>query len=95
MAIFRSPSQIAMHRGTALKSDEFGEFCAQEEIKHHAVTIGLPKANGQIERNSQVIISVLVKLSIENSSQWYRHTNELQQILNSTYHRSTDTTSFE
>ena len=94
-AIFGSPAQIVTDGGAAFTSGEFAEYCAQEEIKHHAVTTGLPRPNGQVERINQVIVSVLAKLSIENPSQWYRHTNELQQILNSTYHRSIDTTPLE
>ncbi|GBM33142.1 hypothetical protein AVEN_94271-1, partial [Araneus ventricosus] len=74
---------------------DFADYCAKEEIKHHAITTGLPRANGQIERINQTIISVLSKLSLENPNKWYKFTNELQQTINSTYQRSIDTTPFE
>ena len=56
---------------------------------------GLPRVNGQVECLNQVIIFVLAKLSLENPAEWYKHTNELQRIINSTYHRSINTTAFE
>ncbi|GBO35953.1 Retrovirus-related Pol polyprotein from transposon 297 [Araneus ventricosus] len=94
-AVLGSPFQIISDRGTAFTSGDFADYCAKEEIKHHAITTGLPRANGQIERINQTIISVLSKLSLENPNKWYKFTNELQQTINSTYQRSIDTTPFE
>ncbi|GBM82489.1 Pro-Pol polyprotein [Araneus ventricosus] len=94
-AVFGSPFQIISDRGTAFTSGDFADYCAKEEIKHNAITTGLPRANGQIERINQTIISVLSKLSLENPNKWYKFTNELQQTINSTYQRSIDTTPFE
>ncbi|GBN95131.1 Transposon Tf2-6 polyprotein [Araneus ventricosus] len=94
-AVFGSPFQIISDRGTAFTSGDFADYCAKEKIKHHAITTGLPRANGQIERINQTIISVLSKLSLENPNKWYKFTNELQQTINSTYQRSIDTTPFE
>ncbi|GBN24637.1 Transposon Ty3-G Gag-Pol polyprotein [Araneus ventricosus] len=94
-AVFGSPFQIISDRGTAFTSGNFADYCAKEKIKHHAITTGLPRANGQIERINQTIISVLSKLSLENPNKWYKFTNELQQTINSTYQRSIDTTPFE
>ncbi|GBM70490.1 Pro-Pol polyprotein [Araneus ventricosus] len=94
-AVFGSPFQIISDRGTAFTSGDFADYCAKEKIKHHAITTGLPRANGQIERINQTIISVLSNLSLENPNKWYKFTNELQQTINSTYQRSIDTTHFE
>ncbi|GBM63762.1 Pro-Pol polyprotein [Araneus ventricosus] len=94
-AVFGSPFQIISDRGTAFTSGDFADYCAKEKIKHHSITTGLPRANGQIERINQTIISVLSKLSLENPNKWYKFTNELQQTINSTYQRSIDTTPFE
>ncbi|GBN23525.1 Pro-Pol polyprotein [Araneus ventricosus] len=63
-AVFESPFQIISDRGTAFTSGDFADYCAKEKIKHHAITTGLPRANGQIERINQTIISVLSKLSL-------------------------------
>jgi transposase InsO family protein len=94
-AVFGNPYQIISDKGTAFTSSEFAEYCTNENIKHHLITTGLPRANGQVERINQIIISVLSKLSLQNPSQWYRFTNELQQTINSTYQRSIDCTPFE
>ncbi|GBO17894.1 Pro-Pol polyprotein [Araneus ventricosus] len=94
-AVFGSPFQIISDRGTAFTSGDFADYCAKEKIKHHSITTGLPRANGQIERINQTIISVISKLSLENPNKWYKFTNELQQTINSTYQRSIDTTPFE
>lgn len=92
---FGNPIRIIFDRGTAFVSKEFEEYCSKENIQHHLITTGLPRANGQVERLNQVIISVLSKLSIDNPSHWYKHVNELQQTINSTYQRSIATTPFE
>ncbi|GBN63453.1 Retrovirus-related Pol polyprotein from transposon 297 [Araneus ventricosus] len=94
-AVFGSPFQIISDRGTAFTSGDFADYCGKEEIKHHAITTGLPRANGQIEHINQTIISVPSKLSLENPNKWYKFTNELQQTIHSTYQRSIDTTPFE
>ncbi|GBO30037.1 Pro-Pol polyprotein [Araneus ventricosus] len=90
--VFGSPFQISSDRGTVFTCGDFADYCAKEEIKHHAITTGLPRPNGQIERINQTITSVLSKLSLENPNKWYKFTNELQQTINSTYQRSIDTT---
>ena len=94
-SVFGSPVQIISDRGTAFSSEEFADYCSKEKIKHHLITTGLPRANGQVERINQTIISVLSKLSLEDPTKWYKYTNELQQTINSTYQRSIDTTPFE
>ncbi|GBN01575.1 hypothetical protein AVEN_72938-1 [Araneus ventricosus] len=58
-AVFGSPFQIISDRGTAFTSGDFADYCAKAKIKNHAIMTGLPKANGQIERINQTIISVL------------------------------------
>jgi transposase InsO family protein len=92
---FGNPVQIISDRGTTFSSKEFQEYCTSEGIKHHLITTGLPRANGQVERLNQVIIPILSKLSLDNPSQWYKHVAELQQTINSTYQRSINTTPFE
>ena len=93
--VFGNPKQIISDRGTAFTSEECKEYCNQEGIKHMTVTTGLPRANGQVERLNRTIISVLTKLSLDDASKWYRHVNSLQQIINSTYHRSINMSPFE
>lgn len=67
----------------------------EEGIKHFKITTGLPRANGQVERVNATIIPVLAKLSIDDPTKWYKHVSRVQQILNSSYHRSINMTPFE
>ena len=93
--IFGSPSRIISDQGRAFTSEEFQKYCRDNGIKHHAVTTGLPRANGQVERLNRTIISVLTKLSTNDPSKWYQHVDRLQQVLNSTYQRTINMTPFE
>ncbi|GBL92709.1 Pro-Pol polyprotein [Araneus ventricosus] len=45
-AVFGSPFQIISDRSTAFTSGDFADYCAKEKIKQHAITTGLPRANG-------------------------------------------------
>jgi len=94
-AIFGNPAQIISDRGTAFTSDEFKKYCEDEGIELHAVTTGVPRANGQVERLNATIVSVLSKLSLDDPSKWYKFVNQVQQTINLTYCRRTHTTPFE
>lgn len=87
-ACFGSPLQIISDRGTAFTSQDFEKYCEEENIKHHKITTGQPRGNGQAERMNQIIINILGKLSIENPSNWYKYVPLVQQNINSTYQRS-------
>ncbi|GFY09965.1 pro-Pol polyprotein [Trichonephila clavipes] len=50
---------------------------------------------GQVERIHQTLIPVLTKLSLDDSTKWYKYVDRLQRILNSTISRSTKWTPFE
>jgi len=93
--IFGNPAIIISDRGTVFSLLEFSNYCKQEEIKHSMITTGLPRANGQVERINRTIIPILTKLSLDDPTKWYKHIPSLQQILNSTYQRSINTTPFE
>jgi len=93
--IFGNPAIIYSDRGTTFSSLEFSNYCKQEEIKHSMITTGLPRANGQVERMNRTIIPILTKLSLDDSTKWYKQVSSLQQIRNSTYQRSINTIPFE
>lgn len=92
---FGNPAQIVSDRGTAFSSEDFKDYCQAENIKHHLITTGLPRANGQVERLNSVIIAVLSKLSVSNPTEWYKHVGTVQQVINSTCSRSINTTPFD
>lgn len=92
---FGNPFQLISDRGSAFTADEFRQYCEDENIRHSKITTGLPRANGQIERLNSTIIGVLSKLSIDDPTKWYRYVDKVQQVINSTYCRSIDSTPFE
>ncbi|GFV91362.1 transposon Tf2-9 polyprotein [Trichonephila clavipes] len=58
-------------------------------------TSSLPRANGQVERINRTIIPVLSKMSEDDPTKWFKHVPSLQEVLNSTFQRSINTTPFE
>ncbi|GFX83442.1 retrovirus-related Pol polyprotein from transposon 297 [Trichonephila clavipes] len=55
-------------------------------------TMSLPRANGQVERINRTIIPVLSKMSEDDPTKWFKHVPSLQEVLNSTFQRSINTT---
>lgn len=48
--IFGNLRRIITDRGAAFRSIDFEEYCRSQGIKHHMVTTGIPRGNGQVER---------------------------------------------
>ncbi|GFV91689.1 pro-Pol polyprotein [Trichonephila clavipes] len=66
-----------------------------ENIQHLQIATGVPRGNGQVERIHRTLIPFLTKLSLDDSTKWYKYVDRLQRILNSTICRSTKWTPFE
>ncbi|GFU29237.1 hypothetical protein TNCV_4467891 [Trichonephila clavipes] len=92
---FGNPRFLIIDRGTAFTSVEFYTYCSEQNISLHHITIGLPRANGQVERINRTIISVLSKMSEDHPTKWFKHVPSLQEVLNSTFQQSLNTTPFE
>lgn len=92
---FGNPRNIISDRGTAFTSKEFHDYCDQESISVSHITTGLPRVNGQVERLNRTIIAVLSKLTQDNPTFWFKYVPAVQQVINSTFHRSINTTPFE
>lgn len=92
---FGNPKRIIADRGTAFTSNEFTQYCVDNQIQLSLITTGIPRGNGQVERINRIIIPALTKLSIDAPENWYRHTDRLQRFLNATWQRSIATTPFE
>ncbi|GFX95726.1 integrase catalytic domain-containing protein [Trichonephila clavipes] len=73
----------------------FNDYCDEENIQHLQIATGVPRGNGQVERIHRTLIPVLTKLSLDDSTKWYKYVDRLQRILNSTICRSTKWTPFE
>ncbi|GFT05327.1 retrovirus-related Pol polyprotein from transposon 297 [Trichonephila clavipes] len=93
--VFGNPARIITDKGSAFTSSAFEDYCKKQNILHISITTGLPRSNGQIEKQNSTIIAVLSKLSVNDPEKWYSHVPHLQEILNSTFQRSIKMTPFE
>ncbi|GFV46718.1 hypothetical protein TNCV_1881771 [Trichonephila clavipes] len=93
--VFGNPARIITDKGSAFTSSAFEDYCKKQNILHISITTGLPRLNGQIEKQNSTIIAVLSKLSVDDPEKWYSHVPHLQEILNSTFQRSIKMTPFE
>ncbi|GFY76059.1 transposon Tf2-6 polyprotein [Trichonephila inaurata madagascariensis] len=95
---FGNPVRIITDRGSAFTSKLFNDYCVlcvcEENIQHLQIATDIPRGNGQVERIHRTLIPVLTKLSLDDSTKWYKYVDRLQ-ILNSTICRSTKWTAFE
>ncbi|GFW34444.1 hypothetical protein TNCV_500621 [Trichonephila clavipes] len=92
---FGNPIRIISDRGSTFTSKLFNDYCDEENIQHLQIATGVPRGNGQVERIHRTLIPVLTKLSLDDSTKWYKYVDRLQRILNSTISRSTKWTPFE
>ncbi|GFX44223.1 hypothetical protein TNCV_4120191 [Trichonephila clavipes] len=92
---FGNPIRIISDRGSAFTSKLFNDYCDEEYIQHLQIATGVPRGNGQVERIHRTLNAVLTKLSLDDSTKWYKYVDRLQRILNSTISRSTKWTPFE
>lgn len=91
-AVFGNPRRIVSDRDSAFTSAAFEHYRKDEKIQHVLITIGIPRANVQVERTNRTLIPLLTKLPAPKAKEWYEYL-EVAQYLNATS-RSTNTTSF-
>ncbi|GFW36341.1 hypothetical protein TNCV_3712621 [Trichonephila clavipes] len=92
---FGNPIIIISDRGSAFTSKLFNDYCDEENIQHLQIATGVTCGNGQVERIHRTLIRVLTKLSLDDSTKWYKYVDSLYRILNSIICRSTKWTPFE
>ncbi|GFW30396.1 retrovirus-related Pol polyprotein from transposon 17.6 [Trichonephila clavipes] len=69
---FGNPIRIISDRGSAFTSKLFNDYCDEENIQHLQIATGVPRGNGQVERIHRTLIPVLTKLSLGDSTKWYK-----------------------
>jgi predicted aspartyl protease len=94
-AVFGNPKRIITDRGSAFRSDEFRQYCQDEDIHHSMIVTGVARGNGQIERINRMIIPVLTKLSAANPGDWHKYVRTTQQYINHVIARSTGYSPFK
>ncbi|GFX92303.1 retrovirus-related Pol polyprotein from transposon 17.6 [Trichonephila clavipes] len=92
---FGNPIRIIPDRGSAFTSKLFNYYCDEENIQHLQIATGVPRGNRQVEQIHHTLIPVLIKLSLDYSTKWYKYVERLQRILNSTICLNTKWTPFE
>jgi len=93
--VIGNPSRIITDRGVAFTSGAFEEYVKRNGIEHVLTTTGVPRGNGQVERINRSILSIISKLSTEDSSKWYKFTSQVQRAINSHLSCSTKKSPFE
>ena len=93
--VFGFPMRIVSDKGAAFTSNLFSEFCRESNVEHVLTTTGVARGNGQIERVNRSILSIIAKLSTDDTSKWYKYVGKVQQAINSCVHSSTKRSPFE
>jgi len=79
----------------AFTSSRFEEYTKSNGIEHVWTTTGVARGNGQIERVNRCILSIISKLSIDDTSKWYKHISQVQKAINVHIYCSTKKTPFQ
>ncbi|GFX34463.1 hypothetical protein TNCV_3657011 [Trichonephila clavipes] len=69
---FDNPIRIISDRGSALTSKLLNDYCDEENIQRLQIATDVPRGNGQVERIHRTLIPVLTKLSLDDSTKWYK-----------------------
>lgn len=88
--IFGFPQRIVSDRGSCFTSQDFDDLISRLKIKHVQVAVASPWANGQVERANRFLKSTLAKTT-HDANEWQNKLNDVQYILNNTYHKSVNT----
>lgn len=89
--IFGTPKEIVSDRGSAFTAKDFAHFVESYNIKHRQVAVAAPWANGLVERVNRFLKSTMTKM-IDNLKEWKVLTEQVQYVINNTYHSSINST---
>lgn len=79
---FGLPRRIISDRGTAFTAKNFEDYCEDNNIQHVKTAVRTPRANGQVERVNQIVLSFL-RTTTEDSKDWDKSLHVLQWSINS------------
>lgn len=94
-SIFGNPVRVVTDKGSAFRSDLFRAYCEEKNIEVILTTTGVPRSNGQVERQNQIIKSALIKMSMGKPDEWFKCCAKLQRAMNSSFQRAIGVTPFE
>lgn len=88
--MFGTPRTLISDRGTSFTSKEFVGYMQNTGVKHILNAVATPRANGQIERYNQSILSSLTALCHGTDDRyWDKHVPDVQWSLNNTINQGT------
>lgn len=85
--IFGNPAELVSDRGSAFTSTEFANFISDRKIKHRLIAVAAPWANGTVERVNRFLKSCLKKV-VEYPATWSKKVEQVQYVINNTYHKT-------
>ena len=94
--IFGNPVRLISDGGKAFVSEKFGNFMAEKGVCHFVTAVGMARGNGQGERSNRTILDALSTMGADTSSDgWDENISKIQQGINTTKHRITETSPAE
>ena len=89
------PKEWISDNGSCFASKFFLDVCRILSIKNHFTTTYHPQSNGQVERYSRTILSVLRTYVTDNPRDWDLYTHARIYAYNCQHHTSTDIAPFD
>ena len=80
--VFGEPSRLISDRGSAFTSGAFEEYTKSNAIEHVWTTTGVARGNGQVERVNRSKLSIISKLSADDTAKWYKFVSKVQVAFN-------------
>lgn len=86
--LFGTPKQIIVDGGREFLG-EYKRYCDRFGIEIHAISPGVSRANGQVERVMATLKNGLIMIKNYETPEWHTALDSLQLSLNCTVHRTT------
>lgn len=94
--IFGNPKRLITDAGKAFVSKDFHKYSEERGIRVFTTAVGMARGNGQVERANKTVLDALATMGARlNTDQWDENLKNIQQGINSTKHRITETTPSE
>lgn len=90
-ATYGVPKVLISDQGSSFTSKRFKTFCDQNNIRHVRNAVATPRANGQVERLNNTILSALLPSVLEEEL-WDENVRSVQFAINNVVNKSTGKT---
>lgn len=90
-ATYGVPKILISDQGSSFTSNQFKNFCLQNNVRHVINAVATPRANGQVERLNRTILAALLP-SVPEEELWDEHVRSVQFAINNVENKSTGKT---